>query len=138
MVVSYWFIKGGVREFMFYRPLPRPRKETKMMEERRGSSISPVCQPHSLSKPAQSARRHNLLSQSVLYQMSCEQTVWNTTGKLGSSMKGESRRHSPLVVEGFHQLDLRGAFTFYGLLIFFSGMEADRNVKIVGGDVAVL
>ena len=33
---------------------------------------------------------------------------------------------------------VRGAFTFYGLLIFFSGMEADRNVKVVGGDVAVL
>ena len=33
---------------------------------------------------------------------------------------------------------IRGAFTFKGLLIFFSGMEADRNVKVVGGDVAVL
>ena len=29
-----------------------------------------------------------------------------------------------------------GAFKFQG--IFFSGMEADRNVKVVGGDVAVL
>ena len=33
---------------------------------------------------------------------------------------------------------LRGAFKLYGILIFFSGMEADRNVKVVGGDVAVL
>ena len=33
---------------------------------------------------------------------------------------------------------VRGAFTFSGLLFFFSGMEADRNVKVVGGDVAVL
>ena len=31
-----------------------------------------------------------------------------------------------------------GAFKFQGILIFFSGMEADRNVKVVGGDVAVL
>ena len=30
-----------------------------------------------------------------------------------------------------------GAFNFQGILIFFSGMEADRNVKVVGGDVAV-
>ena len=35
-------------------------------------------------------------------------------------------------------VDIRGAFKFYGILIFFSGMEADRNVKVVGGDVAVL
>ena len=35
-------------------------------------------------------------------------------------------------------LHIRGAFKFYGLLIFFSGMEADRNVKVVGGDVVVL
>ena len=33
---------------------------------------------------------------------------------------------------------LHGAFNFEGILIFFSGMEADRNVKVVGGDVAVL
>ena len=33
---------------------------------------------------------------------------------------------------------VHGAFKFYGILIFFSGMEADRNVKVVGGDVAVL
>ena len=33
---------------------------------------------------------------------------------------------------------LRGAFKLQGLLIFFSGIEADRNVKVVGGDVAVL
>ena len=33
---------------------------------------------------------------------------------------------------------IRGAFTLYGLLIFFSGMEADRNVKVVGGDMALL
>ena len=31
-----------------------------------------------------------------------------------------------------------GAFKLQGLLIFFSGMDADRNVKVVGGDVAVL
>ena len=33
---------------------------------------------------------------------------------------------------------VRGAFKLSGILIFFSGMEADRNVKVVGGDVAVL
>jgi hypothetical protein len=33
---------------------------------------------------------------------------------------------------------LRGAFKFYGLIIFFSGMEAGRNVKVVGDDVAVV
>ena len=33
---------------------------------------------------------------------------------------------------------VRGAFKFSGTLIFFSGMEADRKVKVVGGDVAVL
>ena len=33
---------------------------------------------------------------------------------------------------------IRGAFKLYGILIFFSAMEADRNVKVVGGDVAVL
>jgi hypothetical protein len=33
---------------------------------------------------------------------------------------------------------LRGAFKFSGILIFSSGMEADRNVEVVGGDVAVL
>ena len=37
-----------------------------------------------------------------------------------------------------YEVVVRGAFTFYGLLIFFSGMEADRNVKVVGGDVAVV
>jgi hypothetical protein len=31
-----------------------------------------------------------------------------------------------------------GAFKVYGLLIFFSGMEAVRNVKVVGEGVAVL
>ena len=33
---------------------------------------------------------------------------------------------------------VRGAFKFEGILFFFSGMEADRNVKVAGGDVAVL
>ena len=32
---------------------------------------------------------------------------------------------------------VRGAFQLKGILIFFSGMEADRNMKVVGGDVAV-
>ena len=35
-------------------------------------------------------------------------------------------------------LDVRGAFKLQGILNFFSGMEADKNVKVVGGDVAVL
>jgi hypothetical protein len=34
--------------------------------------------------------------------------------------------------------DVRGAFKFSGLLIFFSEMEAGRNVKVVGEDMAVL
>ena len=33
---------------------------------------------------------------------------------------------------------LCGAFMFYGLLIFFSGMEAGKKVKVIGDDVAVL
>ena len=37
-----------------------------------------------------------------------------------------------------HFLSIRGAFKLSGILIFFSGMEADRNVKVVGGDLAVL
>ena len=34
--------------------------------------------------------------------------------------------------------EVLGAFKLSGILIFFSGMEADRNVKVVGGDVTVL
>ena len=33
---------------------------------------------------------------------------------------------------------IRGAFKYLRYPNFFSGMEADRNVKVVGGDVAVL
>jgi hypothetical protein len=34
--------------------------------------------------------------------------------------------------------NIRCAFKVLGFLIFFSGMEAGRNVKVVGEDVAVL
>jgi hypothetical protein len=37
-----------------------------------------------------------------------------------------------------HVNKVRGAFKVQGLLIFFSGMEAGRNVKVVGEDVTVL
>ena len=33
---------------------------------------------------------------------------------------------------------LRGVFKLWGILFFLSGMEADRNVKVVGEDVAIL
>ena len=38
----------------------------------------------------------------------------------------------------FNCVVLRGAFKFLGLLIFFSEMEAGRNVEVVGQDMAVL
>jgi hypothetical protein len=48
----------------------------------------------------------------------------------------EERR--PKVFENRVLRIIRGAFKFLGILIFFSGMEAGRNVKVVGEDVAVL
>ena len=79
------FLKG-MEEFLVYRPLPRPRKKPSwwMGEGVLGFSLSAKCQ----SKPAQSGGRHQLLSSGDPYRVSCEQTVWNTKGILGSTLKG--------------------------------------------------
>ena len=61
---------------------------------------------------------------------------------MGATVSWDGREISSFDVHCLENLVLQSRFTWGVQAVkfpnFFSGMEADRNVKVVGGDVALL